>query len=407
LALERSVRRKGFVVRRLSFSILLLTALLLALSYTAPAQDGSGSQAGTFPQQIGEFRAQKLPKTLPLDVSPVTLEDFQVVSNDEREYAAPDGRKYVVGLTQTKSTSAAYSLLRYFGGEGKPVPYSFGVNGDFGVYGLAGPRVKFIKGTTVVSVTGMSTQTDDQQATLSFAKEVAAAIQGMPGSVPPLVLHLPDWEKKHPSLGASGVGYAVSLPVLRSLVGDSGQKAFDALPFDEGVEAATASYDGARLVVVEFPTPQHAFDADAAVNQRIAQLRAEGRPVPSSYKRVGNYSVFVFDAPDAASAEKLVSGVKYEKDVRWLGRNPHENENAIRSYTNTMGGVIMTTLITTGLAILGCLTVGGVIGGAIFLSRRARHAAQEIYSDAGGMLRLNIEDVNTPQTTKMLGRGED
>ena len=52
--------------------------------------------------------------------------------------------------------------------------------------------------------------------------------------------------------------------------------------------------------------------------------------------------------------------------------------------------------------------LGGLIGGAIFLSRRAKHAAQEIYSDAGGMLRLNLEDLNTPpQTSKMLGRGED
>jgi hypothetical protein len=130
--------------------------------------------------------------------------------------------------------------------------------------------------------------------------------------------------------------------------------------------------------------------------------------VPSSYKRVGNYSVFVFDASDGPAAEKLVSGVKYEKDVRWLGRNPHAEEIATRAYTSTMGGVIMTTLITTGLAILLCLTVGGVIGGAVFFSRRARHAAQEIYSDAGGMLRLNIEDLNTPPpTTKMLGRVED
>ena len=395
-------------MRRLRLSSLLLITLLLALSHAdARAQGSPDSQTDAFPKQVGEFSARKTPKALPPDVSPVTPEDFQVVSNGEREYAAPDGRKYVVGLTETKSTSAAYSLLRFSGGEGEPAPYSFGVNGDFGVYGVAGARVKFINGTTVVSVAGVGAQADKQQAALAFAKEVAAALRGTPGSVPPLVLHLPEWEKKHTTPGASGVGYAVSLPVLRALVGSSGQSAFDALPFDEGVEATTASYDGARLVVVEFPTPQHAFDADAAITRRIAELSAAGQPAPSSYKRVGNYSVFVFDAPDAASADRLISGVKYEKDVRWLGRNPHEDENAIRAYTTKMGGVILTTLITTGLAILVCLTVGGVIGGAIFLSRRAKHAAQEIYSDAGGMLRLNIEDVNTPQTTKLLGRGED
>jgi hypothetical protein len=202
------------------------------------------------------------------------------------------------------------------------------------------------------------------------------------------------------------LGYAVSLAALQAQAGS--RPALDAVSFEGGAEAVTAEYGDARLVVVEFPTPQHAFDADAAVTRRVEELRAAGQPVPSSYRRVGNYSVFVFDAPDSAAAEQLVSGVKYEKDVRWLGRNPHGDEIAVRHYTSTMGGVILTTLITTGLAILACLTVGGLIGGAIFLSRRAKHAAQEIYSDAGGMLRLNIEDLNAPPTTtKMLGRAEE
>jgi hypothetical protein len=123
---------------------------------------------------------------------------------------------------------------------------------------------------------------------------------------------------------------------------------------------------------------------------------------------VGNYSVFVFDAPDFAAAEKLASQVKYEKDVRWLGRNPHADEIAMRAYTSTMGGVILTTLITTGLAILLCLGVGGAIGGIVFLHRRSQQAAQKVYTDAGGMVRLNIEDLNTPPaTSNLLGRGQD
>jgi hypothetical protein len=222
------------------------------------------------------------------------------------------------------------------------------------------------------------------------------------GDVPVIVMHLPDWERKV----NEGAVYAGDLTALQKAAGN--RPALDAVPFDSSVEAATASYDGARLVIVEFPTPQHSVDADAAINERIATLRAAGQPVPDAYKRVGNYSVFVFDAPDAARAENLISQVKYEKDVRWLGRNPHAYEIASQRYTRTMGNVIITTLITTGLAILFCLGVGGVIGGAVFLRRRAQHTAQEIYSDAGGMLRLNIEDLNTPRpTTKLLGRNEE
>ena len=216
------------------------------------------------------------------------------------------------------------------------------------------------------------------------------------GGLPSLVMHLPEWEKKV----NEGYDYVLSAPALQKAAGT--RPALDAFSFDEGTEAVTAKYEGGRLVIVEFPTPQHSVDADARISQRIAELKAAGQPVPSAYKRVGNYSVFVFDAPDADAAEKLVAGVKYEKDVRWLGRNPHAEEKAVRAYTSTMGGVILTTLITTGAAILLCLGVGGLIGGAVFLRRRSRQTAEEVYTDAGGMVRLNIEDLNTPPSSAKL-----
>lgn len=222
------------------------------------------------------------------------------------------------------------------------------------------------------------------------------------GGVPILVMHLPDWEKKV----VEEYGYARSLSELQKAAGN--RPALDAFDFDAGVEAVTAQYEAGRLVIVEFPTPQHSVDADARINERIAQFKAAGQPVPSSYKRVGNYSVFVFDAPDSAAADNLLSQVKYEKDVRWLGRNPHADEIAIRAYTSTMGGVILSTLITTGLAILLCLGVGGLIGGLVFLHRRSQQAAQEVFTDAGGMVRLNIEDLNTPPaTSNLLSRGQE
>ena len=216
------------------------------------------------------------------------------------------------------------------------------------------------------------------------------------GGLPILVMHLPDWEKKV----SEEYAYATSPAALQKAAGN--QPALDAFDFDSGVEAVTAEYDAGRLVIVEFPTPQHSVDADAAIKRRVEELKAAGNPVPSLYSRVGNYSVFVFDAPDFAAAEKLASQVKYEKDVRWLGRNPHAEEIATRAYTSTMGGVILTTLITTGLAILACLGVGGLIGGVVFLRRRSRQAAEEVYTDAGGMVRLNIEDLNTPPTSAKL-----
>jgi hypothetical protein len=388
-----------------SLSKLLRAALLISLAALpaarASAQPGAQGE-GLLPDKVGDFTAragaaaaargaEALPSFKP--------EDFAVASQEERTYAGAERTLFFVREVKTKSASAAFSLLGHFaGGRNR-----FRIVEGLGLFGDSEEgRVRFIKGDALFDVQDLGGGAKSPERLRAFVKQFADALPGESGFVPVLALHLPDWDRKL----ADGLGYAVSLPALQEEAG--ARPALEALSFDEGVEAATATYEGGRLVVVEYPTPQHAFDADAAVTRRIAELSAAGQPVPSAYKRVGNYSVFVFDAPDTAAAEKLASGVKYQKDVRWLGRNPHEDEIAIRAYTSTMGGVIMTTLITTGLAILLCLAVGGAIGGAIFLSRRARHAAQEIYSDAGGMLRLNIEDLNTPPPpTKMLGRGEE
>jgi hypothetical protein len=64
--------------------------------------------------------------------------------------------------------------------------------------------------------------------------------------------------------------------------------------------------------------------------------------------------------------------------------------------------VIVNTVKASGLAILLCLTVGGLFGTIIFRRRRAQAALTESYSDAGGMMRLDLDD----HAAKLLGRGE-
>jgi len=378
---------------------ILLISLATLACVTAGAQSAPDGDK-LLPEKIGDFSARPKSARGAKSLPAFKPEDFGVVAQEERAYAGAGGALLSVREVKTNSTSAAFSLLgRVAAVENRP---GFKVIPELGLFGLSeAGRTVFIKGATLVDVQDLSPPAGNRQALRDFSKALADSLTGESGFVPVLAIHVPEWDRK---LGGD-LGYAVSLAALQAQAGS--RPALEALSFDAGTEAVTAKYGEARLVVVEFPTPQHAFDADAAVTRRVEELRAAGQPAPSSYKRVGNYSVFVFDAPDSAAAENLISGVKYEKDVRWLGRNPHADENAIRSYTSTMGGVIKTTLITTGLAILACLTVGGVIGGAIFFSRRAKHTAQEIYSDAGGMLRLNIEDVNAPQTGKLLGRAED
>jgi len=68
--------------------------------------------------------------------------------------------------------------------------------------------------------------------------------------------------------------------------------------------------------------------------------------------------------------------------------------------------VLIAVLQSSGISFLVCLTIGGIIGAVLFKRRRARQAAAG-YSDAGGMVRLNIDEL-TEETSrrKLLGRGE-
>ncbi|MGH9900710.1 MAG: DUF6599 family protein [Pyrinomonadaceae bacterium] len=328
--------------------------------------------------------------------------DFAIVTTEAREYSAADGRRFRVDVFQTNSTSAAYSLLRHVAAADNNLFGPLGVIDNLGAVGaVARNRVSFIKGHAFVDVSEPDGRAGQpEEALIAFARQLAEKLEGVAGDVPVLVQHLPDWEKVNES-----TAYAVTLPALQSAAGD--EPALEAVSFDGGGEAVTARYDSARLVIVEFTTPQYAADNDARITQRIARLRGENGPAPSAYRRVGNYSVFVFGAPDEAAATRLIDSVKYEKEVRWLGDNPRALERAQRAYGATTAAMILTTLKITGVSILLCFGLGGLFGGAIFMYRRTRSATAEVYTDAGGMVRLNIDDI-TPRThsTRLLSEGK-
>lgn len=375
---------------RKSFSIALLLA---GLFVTARAQTATDGAAQLLPEMIGEFRAEGVAVEPDLSAGDLQLENFDVLSSAARRYQSTAGPKYFVTVFHTRSNSAAYALLT---SEVKSGANAVGVErvelGGAQVVGaVARDSLTFIKGAICVRVNSSAPHTVQEKQPTSddlvrIARSVAERIEAPPGEIPPLVQHLPDWERSQ-----GQAFYAVTLPALKKAVG--AKPALDAVSFDGRAEAVTATYDGAQLVIIEYTTPQYAAEADARINERIKQLRDGHQPAPSAYQRIGNYSVFVFDTPDEQRASELVSSVKYEKEVRWLGDNPHAAERAAQQYTNTMGNVIFTSLKATGAAIILCLGVGGLFGGAVFLYRRA-HTAEELYSDAGGMMRLNLEEAS-------------
>ena len=122
--------------------------------------------------------------------------------------------------------------------------------------------------------------------------------------------------------------------------------------------------------------------------------------MPTAYRRVGNYSVFVFNAADEKTANQLIDQVQYQKVVQWLGEDPHLYEKLSRYLTRTSADVLMAVVKSSGLSLVICFSVGGLFGFLLFRHRRAQRAA--LYSDAGGSVRLNLDQLTGQTATTHL-----
>ena len=201
---------------------------------------------------------------------------------------------------------------------------------------------------------------------------------------PILIKHLPNWEavKKQAK-------YVVTLDDLKRALPD--QPVIDSVSFEGGTEAVIANYGQAQLVIVEFSTPQFSVDNDQLITAKIQELKAQSKPAPTAYRRVGNYSVFVFNGTDEASANQLIDQVQYQKTVQWLGEDPYLYRKLQRYLTETSAGVLVAVLKSSGLSLIACLAIGGIFGFLLFRQRRAQSAAA--FSDAGGSVRLNLDEL--------------
>jgi len=201
---------------------------------------------------------------------------------------------------------------------------------------------------------------------------------------PVLIKHLPNWET-----AGKNARYVVTLDELKRNVAN--QPVLDSVSFEGGTEAVAANYGQVQLVIVEFSTPHFSVENDQRIAAKIQELKSQTQPVPTAYRRVGNYSVFVFNGTDETSANQLIDQVRYEKVVQWLGDDPHLYEKLQRYFVETSAGVLVAVIKSSGLALLACLAIGGLVGFLLFRQRRAQAAA--VYSDAGGSVRLNLDEL--------------
>jgi len=386
---------------------LILIGLSLVSFVAASGQAFSVDPARkSLPDTLGEFRAAGAVESL--NKERVDENDrVSITSWASRRYVSKDGRRFSVILSTAPSDSVAYSKVMKEKMMVEKAPEGQGTTSiaDVGTAAFSywdglNYDLSFFKGRVFASVRGEG-KSSDLAAVTNFSRTLAETLESGEGDIPVLIKHLPDWQNVQ-----HRVQYAVTQDALKNAF--SNQLVFDAFSLDGGSEAVIADYNGPQLVIVEFNTPQLATDSNSRITARVQELRNQGQPVPTAYRRVGNYSVFVFDAPSEQAANQLIDKVQYQQVVQWLGKNPYAYGDAVREFTQTTLGVLVSVVKASGLAVLGSLAIGGFLGALLFTRRRrAQQQLGDAYSDAGGMLRLNLEEVNSKtDPAGLLGPGD-
>ena len=303
------------------------------------------------------------------------------------QYVGSNGARVAVEIFKVHQEAQAYQLMSLFAATERVQNPDLEIRADYGTAGFkAADHIGFFKGTTVVNIRNVKGA--NESGLDEFAKDFSQTIDRGEGDIPALVKHLPNPEQAQKN--AVYLSSFTSLAILQEPV-------LSAIESDGNADAALATYNPSKVLIVEFNTPQLAGDNDRRIIARIQELWKLGQPAPTAYRRVGNYSVFVFDAPDEATAKQLIDQVKYEQVVQWLGDNPNIYKEAEKQYINTTLGVLVAVLKASGYALITCLGLGGLFGGLLFSYRRSQQREATAYSDAGGMLRLNLDEL-TPET---------
>lgn len=217
-----------------------------------------------------------------------------------------------------------------------------------------------------------------QPAATSGAQEVSEH-----DGIPVLIKHLPNWQEvRESTVFSNRIGDITAVVGQRPVLKD--------VEFVGGTEAVTAQYPVGRMLIIEYTNPESSIEADDLFIKKLAEIPEPG----TVYRRVGNYSVFVFDAADTEAASALIDEVKYEKYVQWLGEDPYLIEKFERYFVTTTRDVFIATLMWIlsgfGLAILG----GIAVGFGYFRFRENQRNTRSAFSDAGGLTRLNLDELS-------------
>ena len=361
--------------------IILLAVILLSSIGPVFAQATNSEPLRLLPLKVGDFRQVS---NTPSAQWTGTSVQGSPVAFEEAAFAGKNGARVLVQIVRFRQEVNAYETLSVAAAGQREKHPGLEIRETYGTAGYAVPdEISFFRGIHWVKIRNAKST---EAATLdSFAAGLAQTLDRGEGDIPVLVKHLPQSEESR-----KNAIYLSSFADLNEL--GLQQPVFSAIESGGNADAVLATYGPSKVVIVEFNTPQLSADNDRRIIARIQELWKLGQPAPTAYKRVGNYSVFVFDAPDEQTAKRLIDDVKYEQVVQWLGENPNIYKEAEKRYINTTLGVLVAVVKASGYALVACLGLGGLIGGLLFTYRRAQQKAVT-FSDAGGMLRLNLDEL--------------
>lgn len=201
--------------------------------------------------------------------------------------------------------------------------------------------------------------------------------------IPVLIKHLPDWE----NVRSSTVFLTNTADLEKSL---GSRPVLDQIDFAGGTEAVAAGYPSGQLLIVEFTNPQGSAEADTKILNHLAASPEAG----TVYRRIGNYNAFVFDAVDQDAALGLLDQVKYQKTVQWLGEDPYLLQKLERYFVTTTRDIFISTVLWI-VGGLGISIVCGIVAGIFFYRfREQKRANWTRFSDAGGLTRLNLDELS-------------
>ncbi len=239
-----------------------------------------------------------------------------------------------------------------------------------------------------------------------FFEGISKAFENSSTALPPLSSHLPKTNRV-----AEGELYIVGPKALANHPHFGFLK--EAVKFEGGTEAVVAEYHQPEmtfgLLLLEFHTPQLATDGIAKLESLKAAL-AEPARAQTIIKRIGNYVAIANPVKDAKTADTVLGEIKYTAVVHWEGKTysaiPLEYrppDAAALEEASETALILLRTFYWIGLMIALAAVFGVFAGSSFFYWRRYQRrkaGLDDLFSDGGGTIRLNLED--EPEKQKLL-----